>query len=190
MTASAWTEDRINRMKTLWLEGQTADQIARDLANGISRSAVLGKVHRMGLSAGRSGRPPKRPVVSRDPPQRAPARSIAVQTIDTTPEVATERGLATVLSVRRCECRWPFGEPEAADSRASSSQPRECTMLTLFSTPSPDRLRPNRPIQILATGLVAVSLFAMARQHPATTRASEPTSCSNPFSAGWKPIWS
>ncbi|OYX58029.1 MAG: hypothetical protein B7Y86_03170 [Brevundimonas subvibrioides] len=115
MTASAWTEDRISRMKSLWLEGQTADQIARDLANGISRSAVLGKVHRMGLSAGRSGRPPKRPVVSRDTPQHAPARSITVQTIDTAPEVATEHGLATVLSVRRCECRWPFGEPGAAD---------------------------------------------------------------------------
>jgi GcrA cell cycle regulator len=114
MTASAWTDDRIGRLKTLWLEGQTAEQIARDLANGITRSAVLGKVHRMGLSAGRSGRPPKRPIVSPSPkrvgsakPQPAPPTHA--------PPVATEHGLTDVLSVRRCQCRWPFGEPGAAD---------------------------------------------------------------------------
>ena len=115
MTASAWTDDRIGRLKTLWLEGQTAEQIARDLANGITRSAVLGKVHRMGLSAGRSGRPPKRPAAGPKPPRLAPARSLADRPIDARPVVASEHGLATVLSVRRCQCRWPFGEPGAAD---------------------------------------------------------------------------
>ena len=60
MTASAWTDDRIDRLKTLWLEGRTAEQIAAELKNGITRSAVLGKVYRMGLSAGRPARPPVR----------------------------------------------------------------------------------------------------------------------------------
>jgi GcrA cell cycle regulator len=115
MTASAWTDDRIGRLKKLWLEGQTAEQIARDLANGITRSAVLGKVHRMGLSAGRSGRPPKRPDAGPKPPTFAPTRSLAARPIDAPPEVAKQHGLATVLSVRRCQCRWPFGEPGAAD---------------------------------------------------------------------------
>ncbi|AQR60580.1 hypothetical protein BZG35_02125 [Brevundimonas sp. LM2] len=115
MTASAWTDDRIGRLTTLWLEGQTAEQIARDLANGITRSAVLGKVHRMGLSAGRSGRPPKRPEAGPKPSRLAPTRSLADRPIDARPVVATEHGLATVLSVRRCQCRWPFGEPGAAD---------------------------------------------------------------------------
>ena len=115
MTASAWTDDRIGRLKTLWLEGRTAEQIARDLANGITRSAVLGKVHRMGLSAGRSGRPPKRPATSPKPPRLAPAKSLAPRPMDALLEVATEHGLATILSVRRCQCRWPFGEPGGAD---------------------------------------------------------------------------
>ena len=115
MTASAWTDDRIGRLKKLWLEGQTAEQIARDLANGITRSAVLGKVHRMGLSAGRSGRPPKRPAVGPKPPRLAPANSRPARPIGTPPEVATKHGLVTLLSVRRCQCRWPFGEPGAAD---------------------------------------------------------------------------
>ena len=52
MTASAWTDERIGRLKTLWLAGQTAEQIALDLANGITRSAVLGKAQvRVDLSA-------------------------------------------------------------------------------------------------------------------------------------------
>lgn len=85
MTASAWTDDRIGRLKKLWLEGQTAEQIARDLANGITRSAVLGKVHRMGLSAGRSGRPPKRPAVGPKPPRLAPANSRPARPIGTPP---------------------------------------------------------------------------------------------------------
>ena len=56
MTASPWTDDRIDRLKTLWLDGKTADEVACDLAHGITRSAVLGKVHRMGLSVGRTAR--------------------------------------------------------------------------------------------------------------------------------------
>ena len=111
MTASAWTDDRIGRLKTLWLEGQTAEQIARDLANGITRSAVLGKVHRIGLSAGRSGRPPKGSDARPKPVGLSPARSLATRPIDARPVVAAEHGLATVLSVRRCQCRWPFGDP-------------------------------------------------------------------------------
>ncbi len=53
MTASAWTDDRVGRLKTLWLEGRSAAQIARDLDHGLTRSAVLGKVYRLGLSAAR-----------------------------------------------------------------------------------------------------------------------------------------
>ena len=86
MTASAWTDDRIGRLKTLWLAGQTAEQIALDLANGITRSAVLGKVHRMGLSAGRPGRPPKRPGTGPKPPRLAPTGSLAARPIDARPE--------------------------------------------------------------------------------------------------------
>ena len=79
MTASAWTEDRVGRLKTLWHEGQTAEQIARDLANGITRCAVLGKVYRMGLSAGRPERPVARTgrVGERGRPHGAPVRLVS-----------------------------------------------------------------------------------------------------------------
>lgn len=109
MNASAWTQDNVDRLKTLWREGKTADQIARDLANGISRSAVLGKVHRMGLSSGRAVATVKSDVR----PKAAPTRPIAPAPFED-PVPSPERGLTTLGSVRRCECRWPFGDPGSA----------------------------------------------------------------------------
>ncbi|MEO1329166.1 MAG: GcrA family cell cycle regulator [Pseudomonadota bacterium] len=46
----AWTEERVERLKVLWSEGLTASQIAQELGEGVSRNAVIGKVHRLGLS--------------------------------------------------------------------------------------------------------------------------------------------
>ena len=114
MTASAWTEDRIGRLKTLWLEGRSAAQIAGDLDHGITRSAVLGKVHRLGLSAGRAR--PRASVLPRPSPLRGRRAqpAAAVQAV-AEPASAPEQGQATLLSVLRCECRWPYGDPKAQD---------------------------------------------------------------------------
>ena len=46
----SWTEERIERLKTMWTEGATASQIADELG-GVSRNAVIGKAHRLGLEA-------------------------------------------------------------------------------------------------------------------------------------------
>lgn len=46
----AWTEERIERLKTMWHEGATASEIA-DKLGGVSRNAVIGKAHRLGLEA-------------------------------------------------------------------------------------------------------------------------------------------
>ena len=47
---SGWNDERIERLKTLWADGWSAAQIANDLGD-VSRSGVLGKVHRLGLSS-------------------------------------------------------------------------------------------------------------------------------------------
>ena len=46
----SWTDERIERLKTMWTSGSTASQIADDLG-GVSRNAVIGKAHRLGLEA-------------------------------------------------------------------------------------------------------------------------------------------
>ena len=45
----SWTDDRVEILKKLWVEGQSASQIAKELG-GVTRNAVIGKVHRLGLS--------------------------------------------------------------------------------------------------------------------------------------------
>jgi len=49
----SWTDDRVEKLKKMWGEGQSASQIAKELG-GVTRNAVIGKVHRLGLS-NRSG---------------------------------------------------------------------------------------------------------------------------------------
>jgi GcrA cell cycle regulator len=49
MSRPAWTDERVTRLKALWGEGFSAKVVANDLG-GLSRNAVLGKVHRLGLS--------------------------------------------------------------------------------------------------------------------------------------------
>ncbi len=46
----SWTEEKVNRLKELWGKGKTASQIA-EIIGGISRNAVIGKAHRLNLSA-------------------------------------------------------------------------------------------------------------------------------------------
>ena len=69
MNANAqWSDDRVEKLKRLWADGLSASQIAAQLGGGVSRNAVIGKVHRLNLpgraKAGGSTsapRPAKRP---------------------------------------------------------------------------------------------------------------------------------
>ncbi len=50
----SWTDERVELLKKMWSEGQSASQIAKELG-GVTRNAVIGKVHRLGLSNRTSG---------------------------------------------------------------------------------------------------------------------------------------
>ena len=51
----SWTDERVETLKSMWTEGKSASQIAKELG-GVTRNAVIGKVHRLGLS-NRAGGP-------------------------------------------------------------------------------------------------------------------------------------
>ena len=55
----SWTDERVELLKKMWGEGQSASQIAKELG-GVTRNAVIGKVHRLGLS-NRAGAPEAKP---------------------------------------------------------------------------------------------------------------------------------
>ena len=75
----SWTEDRVELLKKMWTEGQSASQIAKELG-GVTRNAVIGKVHRLGLSNRTGGAgsaaakaEPKAKAAPKAPPKAAPA---------------------------------------------------------------------------------------------------------------------
>lgn len=65
----SWTDERVELLKKMWSEGQSASQIAKELG-GVTRNAVIGKVHRLGLS-NRSGAAPA-PAAAKTEPKPAP----------------------------------------------------------------------------------------------------------------------
>lgn len=65
----SWTEERIDRLKAMWTKGATASQIADELG-GVSRNAVIGKAHRLGLEARPS---PVKPGEEKESPKKAAA---------------------------------------------------------------------------------------------------------------------
>lgn len=133
----AWTEERVTELKKLWAEGHSASQIAKQLG-GVTRNAVIGKVHRLGLS-GRAtpSRPVKRPPrLARPKPQvtqpaaaaAKPAASKPAKEAGTTalpsrlapaayvkPKRLGNGDMVTVMTVSDAMCKWPVGDPGDAD---------------------------------------------------------------------------
>jgi GcrA cell cycle regulator len=141
---NGWTDDRVSLLKKLWTDGLSASQIAKQLG-GVTRNAVIGKVHRLGL-AGRAApsRPVKRiatPVVRLRPvlvatvPTEGVAPTIAVKPVVAKPVAAPEPVAAMapvkpvkpktrqprdgeiigVLQLGPNMCKWPIGDPGDAD---------------------------------------------------------------------------
>ncbi len=68
----SWTDERVELLKKMWSEGQSASQIAKELG-GVTRNAVIGKVHRLGLSNRAGAAPAAQPEAKPDPkPQPKP----------------------------------------------------------------------------------------------------------------------
>jgi GcrA cell cycle regulator len=72
----AWTDERIEHLKTMWERGMTASQIADELG-GVSRNAVIGKAHRLGLQSRPSPVKSVEPTPKASPEPRAPAKEPA-----------------------------------------------------------------------------------------------------------------
>jgi len=71
-TSDTWTEERVERLRTLWADGLSLTVIARELGDGVTRSAVAGKLSRLEGIKQRPTvvrvSPPPRPKVVREPP--------------------------------------------------------------------------------------------------------------------------
>jgi GcrA cell cycle regulator len=107
-----WTDDQLETLKTLWAGGCTAREIAAEVG-AVSRSAVLGKVLRLGLMG--QGRPRRPPAARKPRASRTIARTAAVA-----PPVAPARiddasipfaQRKSLFELSDATCRWPVGDP-------------------------------------------------------------------------------
>jgi GcrA cell cycle regulator len=127
----SWTDERVEALKKLWTEGHSASQIAAELG-GVTRNAVIGKVHRLGL-AGRAKSPASTPPRPRKP--RAASQMVRIprpavrgntalahayelegdpepELIDNVIPLGQRRSL---LQLTEETCRWPIGDPGTPD---------------------------------------------------------------------------
>ena len=119
-----WTEERVEVLKKLWLDGFSASQIAKQLGCGLTRNAVIGKVHRLGLSGRAAPSQPQRAAFkatrpSRPAPQAQPAplarrpEPVAAAVEPPAAFACEETGSATVLTLGSHMCKWPIGDPSS-----------------------------------------------------------------------------
>ena len=113
-----WNEERTATLRKLWLEGMSASQVARQLG-GVSRSAVIGKVHRLGITVREV---PARQRASGRTASRAQPRARPVREATTAPrqalrlvELAEMAPTSGILGLSTHSCRWPIGNPDAND---------------------------------------------------------------------------
>lgn len=122
---TSWSEPRITTLRTLWLDGLSASQIAKQLG-GVTRNAVIGKVHRLGLG-GRAGPSAPGPASRVSAPRAARPRRAAVRAAprvmaqarpSVAAPVAAPEGPGLVTDMARLgshACKWPMGDPKSAD---------------------------------------------------------------------------
>jgi GcrA cell cycle regulator len=125
-----WTDERVELLKKLWADGLSASQIAGELG-GITRNAVIGKVHRLGLSgrAKSSSSGAARPRKARTPGMMRVSRpSMRGNTalahaydheLEAEPELIDNiiplGQRRTILELTEDTCRWPIGDPGSPD---------------------------------------------------------------------------
>lgn len=163
--ATGWTDDRVTTLAKLWGEGLSASQIAAALGGGVTRNAVIGKVHRLGLSGRvKAGAPaPQRPAkpksISPGQPASEPARPTVDQagtgtgTVETAADHRWARDIALpeskrvgILELRDSMCKWPIGDPSKPDfafcgARSASGMPYCTDHCRIAYQPAAERRR-------------------------------------------------
>ena len=165
MTVVGWTDDRVEQLKKLWEAGLSASQIAAELGN-ITRNAVIGKVHRLGLSGRakspsssvprqRKVRPAQQMMRINRPVSRGNTALAQAFEVEAEPDpiaydnVVPMSQRLNLLQLNENTCHWPVGDPSSPDfffcgGTALDSLPYCAHHSRVAYQPASDRRR-NRP---------------------------------------------
>jgi len=123
----SWSEDRVETLKKMWGEGQSASQIAKELG-GVTRNAVIGKVHRLGLSNRSTGgdksdaKPKAKPATAKSTKPRAATKPAA--------KPAAQADPAPTPVVTRIKPIIPAGQPLPPQPSANEIDPEALAKVT------------------------------------------------------------
>lgn len=121
----SWTDERTDTLKRLWAEGDSCSQIAKKLG-GVTRNAVIGKVHRLGISGratpSRPVRVPRQNFVGKEHVGLLPAEPAGVvpnSLNQSLMKVAYPKvhgnSIVAVMHLKGSQCKWPVGDPHQED---------------------------------------------------------------------------
>jgi len=162
MTVMTWTDDRVEQLKKLWEAGLSASQIAAELGN-VTRNAVIGKVHRLGLSGRaktpssaaprqRKARPAQHMMRVSRPASRGNTALAHAFDVEMEPDPIAYDNVVPIsqrLSLLELSeaCHWPIGDPSSPEfffcgGKALSGLPYCAQHSRVAYQPASDRRRP------------------------------------------------
>jgi GcrA cell cycle regulator len=146
----SWTDERVEMLRHLWLDGKSASQISAQLGMGVTRNAVIGKVHRLGLSGRTKSSAPAAPRIrQRSAPVHRPStinrpsgmshggghavrgntalafnaeHLMEMQPVVYDDVVVPISPRVTIVELKEAMCRWPLGDPTSPEFRYCGSQ--------------------------------------------------------------------
>jgi GcrA cell cycle regulator len=131
----SWNDERVELLRKLWNEGLSASQVAAELGGGISRNAVIGKIHRLGLAERAKAPSAPRPRATKPARSQTSTRAHAPGVMGNValafaprahvaPAPRPEEDVVipiservTLLELRESMCRWPMGDPTTPEFR-------------------------------------------------------------------------
>ncbi len=96
----SWTDEKIEDLKKLWAKGLSTAEIGRAL--GVSKNAIVGKSHRLGLK-------PRPSPIAGKPAAQTPAKAKAK--VKAKPKPKETEKIGDIINLGLHMCRWPFGDP-------------------------------------------------------------------------------
>jgi GcrA cell cycle regulator len=121
----SWTDERVETLKKMWSEGQSASQIAKELG-GVTRNAVIGKVHRLGLS-NRAGGAPAATAAPKPAAQKPAAKpekvAAAAPAVEPAAAPAAPEPVASVAPMPMRKAIVPAGQPLPPQPSANEISP-------------------------------------------------------------------
>jgi GcrA cell cycle regulator len=169
MTVLTWSDDRVEQLKKLWEAGLSASQIAAELGS-VTRNAVIGKVHRLGLSGRakspssavprqRKARPAQQMMRVSRPASRGNTALAHAFEVELEPDpiaydnVVPMSQRLSLLELNEATCHWPVGDPSSPEfffcgGKALAGLPYCAHHSRVAYQPAGDRRRqPQKPIR-------------------------------------------